>query len=154
MAGRRNNRERPLTRQFWKKHGGTLIEEFPAVPRRGKGYEGRKIDGVIVYGEGCQLIEEKDALVVNGERIRGQKGNQPCRVRIKGKRIVVIQTKPSPISMSLLGQTLFSGHLMEKFEPESIDLVALCTKGDIVLEELAKRYNIKVEKMEKSHEQE
>ena len=30
----------------------------------------------------------------------------------KGKRIVVIQTKAKPISMSLLGQTLFSGHLM------------------------------------------
>ena len=149
MAGRRNNRERPLTRQFWKKHGGTLIEEFPAV-RKGQNHECRKIDGVIVYGEGCQLIEEEDALVVNGKRIRDQRGKQACRVSIKGRRIVVIQTKAKPISMSLLGQTLFSGHLMEKFEPKSIALVALCTKGDAVLEKWAKRYKIKVEKMEKT----
>ena len=143
--------ETPLTRRYWKEHGGTLIEEFPAVCK-GKDQQSRKIDGVIVYGEGRQLIEEKDALIVNGERMRDQRGKQPCRVRIKGKHIVVIQTKPSPISMSLLGQTLFSGHLMERFEPKSIGLVALCTKGDAVLEELAKRYDIKVEKMEKSRE--
>lgn len=148
MSARKEN-ERPLTRRFWEKRGGILIEEFPAVPQdRRNGHEHRNIDGVIVYSAGRRrVIEKGDALEVDGKRIRDPKGTNPCkiRIRVKGKRIVVIQTKASPLSMSLLGQTLFSGHLMEKFEPSSIEMVALCTKSDTVLGALAERYNIRVE---------
>ena len=142
-----SEKERKLTQSYWKEEtSGTLIEEFPAIPQFGKreGYEHRKIDGVIVYGKGCQLIEKREALEVDGERLRFPGSTNPCKVRIKDKRIVVIQTKARPISMSLLGQALFSIHLMERFQPKSIESVAICTKGDSVLEGFAEKYDIKV----------
>jgi hypothetical protein len=46
--------------------------------------------------------------------------------------------------MYLLGQALFSRHLLEPFHPQSIETVAICTRGDSILEPLAERYNIKV----------
>ena len=148
-----SEKERSITRRFWKKHGGVLIEEFPAVhPDRRNGHERRRIDGVIVYGAGRrQVIEEGEALEVDGRRLRGPKSTNPCKIRVKGKRIMVIQTKAGPLSMSLLGQTLFSGHLMEEFDPaEPIELIALCTKSDTVLKSWAGRYNIRVEVDQKS----
>ena len=145
-------KEWEITKRFWKKHGGVLIDQFPAVRRDSKnGHRERRIDGVIVYGAGRRrAIEKGEALEVDGKRIRGPKSTNPCKIRVKGKRIVVIQTKTKSLSMSLLGQTLFSGHLMEEFEPASIELVALCTKSDTVLNALAKRYNIRVEVDQKS----
>ena len=143
-----SEKEREITKRFWKKHGGVLVEEFPVVRRDSKnGHTDRRIDGVIVYGAGHRrVIEKGEALEVDGERIRGPKSTNPCKIHVKGKRTVVIQTKAGPLSMSLLGQTLFSGHLMEEFNPaEPIELIALCTKSDTVLNALAERYNIRVE---------
>lgn len=39
--------------------------------------------------------------------------------------------------MYLLGQALFSRHLLTPFEPRTIETVAVCTKGDSVLEPIA-----------------
>ena len=148
-----SEKERSITQRFWEKHGGVLIEEFPAVRQdRRNGHERRCIDGVIVYGAGRRrVIEKGETLEVDGERIRGPKTKRPHKIRVKGKRIMVIQTKAGPLSMSLLGQTLFSGHLMEEFDPaEPIELIALCTKSDTVLKSWAGRYNIRVEVDQKS----
>jgi len=46
--------------------------------------------------------------------------------------------------MYLLGQALFSRDLMAEFKPKSIETVAICTKGDARLEQLALRYGIRV----------
>lgn len=135
--------ETPLTKRYWKEIGGTLIEEFPAV-RRGSGSWNRQLDGVVVFNGSRRLIKREYGLEVDGKRIRRSKGKISRKVQVKGKRIIVIQTKPKPISMSLLGQALFSRHLMEEFEPKRIYSVAICTKGDVVLEKLAKEYKIKV----------
>ena len=122
--------ETPLTRRYWKEIGGTLIEEFEAVPLRRDPYQARRnIDGVVVLG-GSHEIRKAD------------------EVEIKDRDIVVIQTKAGKtgytLGMYLLGQALFSRHLMEKFEPKSIRSVAICTKGDVVMEELAAKYGIEV----------
>ena len=119
-----SKRETPLTRRYWQEIGGTLIEEFPAVrsgPNQGK----RFLDGVVIL--------DAPHLIANHRE-----------VEIENRDIVVIQTKASRLGMYLLGQALFSRHLMMPFRPRSVDTVAICTKGDAVLEPLAMGYEIKV----------
>jgi len=116
--------ETPLTRRYWEETGGSLIEEFLAVPGstdRGK----RLLDGVIIPGE---AFERKSARAVD----------------LEGKNIIVVPTKVGRLGMYFLGQALFSARLMERFRPVSIRSVAICTKGDAVLEPLAKEYGIEV----------
>ena len=119
--------ETPLTRRYWRywrEIGGTLIEEFPSVrsgPNQGK----RLLDGVVLL--------DSPHLIANHRE-----------VEIENRDIVVIQTKASRLGMYLLGQALFSRHLMMPFRPSSVDTVAICTKGDAVLEPLAAEYGIKV----------
>lgn len=119
-----SKRETPLTRRFWQETGGTLVEEFLAVksgPNQGK----RLLDGLIM---------------LDGPHIIAKARN----IEITGKDIVVVQTKTGRLGMYLLGQALFSRHLMEPFQPRSIRTVAICTKGDIILEPLAEKYGIEV----------
>jgi len=44
----------------------------------------------------------------------------------------------------LLGQALFSRDLLEMHKPRSIQSVAICASGDALLEEIAKKYGVKV----------
>ena len=119
-----SKKETPLTRWYWNTIGGTLIEEFPAV-RAGPENGPRLLDGVIILGGPFEM-------------------RLPDSVELKGKDIVVVQTKASRLGMYLLGQAVFSRRLMEPFKPSSIRSVALCTNGDAVLEPLAKEYGIEV----------
>ena len=116
--------ETPLTRRYWREIGGTLIEEFPSV-RSGPNQGRRLLDGVVLL--------DSPHLIANHRE-----------VEIENRDIVVIQTKASRLGMYLLGQALFSRHLMMPFRPSSVDTVAICTKGDAVLEPLAAEYGIKV----------
>lgn len=125
--------EAPLTRRYWQEIGGTLIEEFPAV-RRGDGNAQRLLDGVIIMGG---RFERRNAASVD----------------IESKDIVVVQTKAKRLGMYLLGQAMFSALLMERLRPRSIRSVAICTKGDSVLEPLAEEYGIEVVVYENSRSQ-
>ena len=116
--------ETPLTRRFWQETGGTLVEEFLAVPL-GTNHGKRLIDGVIILGGDFKCCKTKD-------------------VDVKGKHIVVIQTKASRLGMYVLGQAILSARLMERFQPASVRSVVICTKGDAVLEPLAKEFGIEV----------
>ena len=120
-----SKRETPLTRRFWRETGGTLIEEFPAV-RRSKTNSARWLDGLIVLGV-------KKRIARPGEKIQ-----------IAGQDVIVVQTKASRISMPLAGQALFSAKLMKRFKPASVQSVAICSKGDSVLEPLLKQFGIRV----------
>lgn len=116
-----SKKETPLTRRYWREVGGTLIEEFPAVkasPDNGK----RFLDAVIV---------------INGEN-KIAKFNE---ISIKGKDIIVVQTKAKRLGMYLMGQAIISPKLLRKFKPRSIKSVAICIKGDSVLEPILKQYN-------------
>ena len=46
--------------------------------------------------------------------------------------------------MYLLGQAVFSRQLMKPFRPRSIRTVAICIKGDDVLEPLASEFGVEV----------
>jgi hypothetical protein len=112
------------TRIYWNEVGGLLIEEFLAV--QGTSNQGRRpIDGVIV-------LNEKTAIHI--ENI----------FDIKGKDVIVIQTKSRRLGMYLLGQAYFSRFLIEKFEPRSIKTVAICSKNDAVMSELAKAHDVEI----------
>lgn len=118
--------ETPLTRAYWKKVGGTLIEEFYAVPSSstcGK----RVIDGVIIRGGENRIARASE-------------------VSLEGKDIIIVQTKAGRLGMYLMGQAFFSVELMKKFKPASILSVALCLKDDSVLRPIFESYpNMKVE---------
>jgi hypothetical protein len=116
--------ETPLTRRYWEQVGGTLIEEFPAV-LRGPGNAQRLLDGLIIQG-GPKVIAKA------------------TEVTIRGKNIIVLQTKANRLGMNLMGQAIISKKLMERFEPKSIRSVAICTEGDSVLEPLLKDYGIEL----------
>ena len=116
--------ETPLTRRYWDSVGGALIEEFPAV-RRGAGNAQRLLDGVIVLDQPKSILRFRD-------------------VDIKGKDIIVVQTKAKRLGMYLMGQAIVSRRLMEMFEPRSIRSVALCTQGDTVLEQMLKEFGIEL----------
>ena len=119
-----SKKETPLTRKFWKEVGGTLVEEFHAV-RRGPDRGPRLLDGVIVLGGPHCIAKTKE-------------------VDVEGEDIIVVQTKANRLGMYLLGQALFSRELMKPFRPKSIETVAICTKGDSVLEPIAESYGIRV----------
>ena len=95
-----------------------------AVPA-GKGRGRRLIDGLIIKSADTQRTQGSD-------------------IEVAGRDLIVVQTKASRLGMSLLGQVLFSMELMKPFQPSSIEGVAVCTKGDLVLEKLAESYGVKV----------
>jgi len=126
-----SKKETPMTRQYWKTVGGTLIEEFLAV-KAGPENGTRRLDGVIILG-GPSEIQQTEA------------------VDLAGRDIIVVQTKAARLGMNLLGQAVFSRRLMEVFKPSSIRSVALCTKGDCVLMPFAEEYGIEVVVMPAFH---
>ena len=85
----------------------------------------RLLDGVVVLGTPTGTAKDHE-------------------IEIRNRDIVIIQTKAQRLGMYLLGQALFSRHLMAAFKPKSIETVAVCTKGDAVLEPIALQYGIKV----------
>jgi hypothetical protein len=112
--------ETPITRWYWQQVGGTLIEEFCAV-RRGEDCSNRLIDGIIIKG---------------GER-RIAKASE---VDLAGKDIVVLQAKAKRLGMYLMGQALFSAELLKRFNPRSIESVAIVPKDDAVLPAIFEKF--------------
>lgn len=147
--------ETSFTQRYWKEQweneGGTLIEEFPAVLPQGDATVGKRLlDGVIVLDGRGQHIGPKAGLRVDGKTLRRPKNGEHHDVTLTGQEVVVVQTKMGPpekpyrLGMYLLGQAVFSKHLMERFHLKTIQSVAICGKGDRIMKELAKKYGIQV----------
>jgi hypothetical protein len=118
--------ETPMTQRFWEREGGTLLEEFRAVPAAPSVGQ-RVIDAVIVVG---------------GERRIASRGES---ISLAGRDVIVVQTKAARLGMYLMGQALFSRELIEtRFAPRSVRSVALCAADDDVLHPLADKYGIEV----------
>ena len=119
--------ETPMTRWYWRtvnKRQGLLIEEFPAVKRDGStGKNKRHIDGVIVLGE-------------KAGRRGPRKGD---RELVKGKRVIVIQSKARRLGMGLMGQVLFSMRILEKeCGAKVVGSIAVCHEEDVLMSRLLK----------------
>lgn len=116
-------RETQMTLWYWEQIGGTLIEEFLAVPKK--------------EGQGRRLI---DAVIIPG----GKKQRMPIgsKVSLENKDVIVVQTKNSRLGMYLIGQTLFSAQLIQRFfNPKSVQAVALCAKNDQILQPMLEAYD-------------
>lgn len=114
-----SKRETPLTRWYWRQVGGLLVEEFCLV-ERAVGCGGRWVDALI-------LPDREARIAARGELIG----------LAAGERAVIVQTKASRLSMSLMGQVLFSAELLRRRHPEAvIESVALCTQDDEILRPL------------------
>jgi hypothetical protein len=112
--------ETPMTRWYWEQVGGTLVEEFCAVPRS-PDCSNRLIDGIIIKGEEFRITRQAE-------------------VDISGKDIIVVQAKARRLGMYLMGQAFFSAQLLKRFRPRSIESVAIVTKDDAVLRPLFEQY--------------
>ena len=112
------------TRKYWDTIGGLLIEEFVAVD--GNKEQGRRpIDGIIVLGE-KKAVHSRN------------------KFDLKGKDVIVIQTKKGRIGMNLLGQAYFSKLLIKKHSPRSIKTVAICGRNDKVMAEFAEEHEVEI----------
>ena len=120
--------ETPMTRWYWRtvnKRQGLLIEEFPAVKRDGStGKNKRHIDGVIVLGE-------------KAERRGPLKGD---RELVKGKRVIVIQSKARRLGMSLIGQVIVSRELLKDLKAKVVKSVGVCREDDQILRAVLGRF--------------
>ena len=112
--------ETPMTRWYWRQIGGTLCEEFQAVPRTPT--TGQRLFDAVILPRG----EHK--------RVRWQD------ISLEGQDVIVVQTKAQRLGMYLMGQTLFSAQLVRRFKPKSVRSVALCTIDDEVLRPLLERH--------------
>ena len=120
--------ETPMTRWYWRtvnKRQGLLIEEFPAVKRDGTaGKNKRHIDGVIVLGE-------------KAERRGPRKGD---RELVKGKRVIVIQSKARRLGMGLIGQVVVSRELLKVLKAKVVKSVGVCREDDQILRGVLDRF--------------
>src|SRR5947208_16901900 len=96
--------ETPMTRWYWQQVGGTLVEEFCAVPRSGT-CSVRLLDGVIIRGGDFRIARQSE-------------------VCLEGEDIIVVQAKFRRLGMYLMGQAFFSAQLMQRFRPRSVESVA------------------------------
>jgi hypothetical protein len=121
-----SKRETPMTRRYWERVRGTLLEEYLIV-RSSPGVGRRMIDAVI--------IEDGDHRIAS----RGE------TVSLDGHDIVVVQTNAQRLGMYLLGQAFFSRELIkDRFAPRSIRTIALCARDDAILHPIAERFGVEV----------
>ena len=118
--------ESPMTRRYWERIGGTLIEEFPLVLDR-PGVRRRQADAVII---------------VDGEhRIASWREN----LSLEGHDVIVVQSKARQLGMNLFGQALGSRELiLRRFTPKSVRTIALCATDDAALRPIAESYGVEV----------
>ncbi len=109
-----------MTRWYWGEIGGTLIEEFCAVPRA-PSCGTRLLDGVIIKGGDHRIARQSE-------------------VTVEGKDIVIVQAKRDRLGMYIMGQAFFSADLMKRYNPRSIESVALVGQDDDILRPLLEQY--------------
>ena len=120
--------ETPMTVWYWRTLNagkGLLIREFPAVEGgKGRAEGKRHIDGVIICGK------------KSGNR-KGRKGD---RAKVKGKKVIVIQSKAKRLGMYLIGQTIVSRELMKVLGAKVVKSVAVHRKDDQMMLKVLKRF--------------
>ncbi len=114
-------REPALTRSYWQLVGGTLVPEFQVVDGTATSSP-RRLDGLILLEGPFKVRRKRD-------------------VTVRDSHVIVVQTKPHRLDLTLLGQTFFGAELLrDRFQPASIRAVALCTCHDEALERMLARF--------------
>lgn len=112
--------ETPLTRWYWRRVGGLLIEEYPLI-ERGPEHGARLLDGLIIQGEPDQVLTRRPW-------------------DLEGRDVIVVQTKARRLNLPLMGQCVFSLQLVRQLGPRSARAVAICTADDAILRPLLEGY--------------
>jgi hypothetical protein len=133
-----SKRETPMTRRYWERVGGTLIEEFVMVPRGSPENGWRAADGLIIVDG-----KKRGLIVVGGQKRIASQAEFPS---LDGLDVIVIQTKAARLGMYLLGQARYSPLLIKRRWPKvrSVRSVALCAIDDAWLRPLAEADGIEV----------
>ena len=116
--------ETAMTEWYWREvlKKGTLIKEYVAVNKARDGSNGsRFMDGLVILDGPFKVSKD-------------------VKHDIRGKKVVVIQSKNKQLGMYLMGQALFSRELILKKKPKSVRSVAVCRKDDKVMRELLEAY--------------
>jgi hypothetical protein len=102
-----------MTRWYWQRVGGTLIEEIVSV--KGASQCGRRVlNGLVILSGEFRIALQSE-------------------VSLAGKDVIVIQTNASRLGMYLMGQGFFAVQLVQRFNPCSVISVTLCSQNDAVL---------------------
>lgn len=102
-----------------------MIEEFPAVKRDGaNSKKKRHIDGVILLGQKAER---------RGPRKRD-------RELVRGKRVIVIQSKARRLGISLIGQVVVSRELLTDLKAKVVKSVGVCREDDLLLHKVLRRF--------------
>jgi hypothetical protein len=88
-------RETAMVEAYWRRVGGTLVEEYPLTEHRPN--VGRRRADAVILLEGPK------------ERLRPQ-----TPISLDGREVVVVQAKTGRLGMHLLGQAFFSKLLCEQ----------------------------------------
>ena len=80
-----------------------------------------------------------------GEELSRRARRALARPDLRGKDVVVVQTKNSRLGMYLMGQTLFSRELIaRRFQPSSVRAVALVRQSDEALQPILEEFGCEV----------
>src|SRR5262245_59979329 len=95
--------ETPMTHAYWRRVGGTLLEEFLIVPAS-PGVGLRRAGAIIILGGR------------HGSILRAEKS-----VSLDGQDLIIVHTKARRLGIALLGEAFFSRELVkERFAPRSV----------------------------------
>jgi len=106
-----NQYEPRMTKAYWagRPEKGTLYLEYPIC--------GRRIDGLVV------LDGNSSKEAVSAKRA-------PKLAELRGKQVIVLQTKRNKLGMGVAGQTIISKTLLEQAGVEVVAAVAICLEID------------------------
>ena len=103
-----------MIHRYWARVGGTLIEEYQAVPRSAS--IGRRLIDAVILPD----LPRRQA--------------HWTEVDLQGQDVIAVQAKAHRLGMYLMGQAIFSAALLrDRFHPRSVRAVILCSKDDAVL---------------------
>lgn len=123
-----SKRESMATKWFCEHHlKGLTIYEFQLVKASPKERISRRLVDAIVIDPGTGYKEADSKY-------------QP----LKGKRVVIVQTKAARLGMYLMGQAYFSKQLALELGAGSFRTVAICKEIDVQMEKLCKENAIEV----------
>lgn len=89
-----------------------------------------------------------DGLIVMGGDKRIEPGHS---LDIRGRDVIAVQAKANRLGMYLMGQAFFSRELLMRMGVRSVKTVAICGKGDVVMEQLCAAHDIEVVVIPKSN---
>ena len=121
--------ETPMVLRWWSESGlsGILAEESPLVAKSGL-TQRRRADAVAVLdSSGRQAVVDWRELPA-----------------LKGRDVVVVQAKASPLCAPLAGQAVGSAWLLHRHSPNSVRSVLLCTSDDADLRPLVEAHGVEV----------